>query len=147
MPGDLQSTMSSSSTTTNRPTSAPPPSSYESKISPTPNPSTSTLSSPGIVQPSPTPAPMKGRSMQLSSGKKARAPPATDHWGDGNLMDVNADEDDWTAFESAPSVAQSTLGFGRVPTPSFAVEGTPSSNIFYALLIRPSGQRQMLGGL
>ena len=126
MPGDLQSTMSSSAAPASRPTSAPPPAFTQAKLTPTPTPSTSALSSPGIVQPTPTPAPMKGRSMQLGGAKKGNTIPGIDPWGNGDLMDVNADEGDWTAFESAPS----TLGFDQVTTPSFAIDGScPSSLI------------------
>lgn len=52
---------------------------------------------------------------------------AGDAWGTDDLMDVNADEEDWSAFESASdrhAMARSTsaqnLGFGVVP--SFSVQ-------------------------
>ena len=68
---------------------------------------------------------MKGRSMQLGGAKKGNTIPGIDPWGNGDLMDVNADEGDWTAFESAPS----TLGFDQVTTPSFAIDGQCPLNL------------------
>ncbi|KAI5116981.1 hypothetical protein M0805_001592 [Coniferiporia weirii] len=115
-PGDLQSTMASG-VPTERPTSAPSPlngsGSGPSLLS---NP---TLSSPAV----PTTSSGKSKGMQLGSGRpsaKARAAAIAgdDGWGTGDLMDVNADEGDWTAFESAPpasaSVSAAALGFGEV---------------------------------
>ncbi|KAI8975880.1 hypothetical protein BD414DRAFT_171788 [Trametes punicea] len=40
----------------------------------------------------------------------------TNPWGNDDLMDVNADDDDWSAFETAPAPTTegSGLGFGNV---------------------------------
>jgi hypothetical protein len=37
---------------------------------------------------------------------------ATSGWGDGDLMDVNADESDWSMFASAPAEAQTGMPGG-----------------------------------
>ncbi|TBU30194.1 armadillo-type protein [Dichomitus squalens] len=45
---------------------------------------------------------------------------ATNPWGNDDLMDVNADEDDWSAFETAPLATASEptdFGFGNVRSP------------------------------
>lgn len=59
---------------------------------------------------------------------------ATNAWGTDDLMDVNADEDDWSAFATAPVAASSSrkatvasgLGFGEVASftaPTLSVNG------------------------
>jgi SCY1-like protein 1 len=98
-------------------------------VPPTPDPSGRpsipiTLSSPDLAAPQP-----KARGLQLGANKKPAGALAAEiaaeanagvpgGWGDGgDLMDVNADEGDWNAFESAPyggstSFAASTSGDG-----------------------------------
>jgi len=61
---------------------------------------------------------------------------AINAWGSDDLMDVNADEDDWSAFATAPVAASSTsrkptvaagLGFGEVASftaPTLSVDGS-----------------------
>lgn len=81
------------------------------------SPSASTLSSPGL------PSSSAPKSLKLGANKhKTKVPSLADAlaaeadkdagsnaWGSDDLMDVNADEDDWNAFESAPS-GSSKLG-------------------------------------
>lgn len=90
-------------------------------VPPTPDPSgrppvlPSTISSPDLTAPVP-----KSRGLQLGASKKpagalaavlaaeAEASGVPGGWGDGDLMDVNADDGDWNAFESAPSYDANT---------------------------------------
>ncbi|KAI0043803.1 ARM repeat-containing protein [Auriscalpium vulgare] len=67
------------------------------------------------------PSSSKPRGMQLSATKttvrnglpaELAEEAAAKTWGSGDLMDVNADEDDWSAFESAPDVVISTASLG-----------------------------------
>ncbi|TFY50781.1 hypothetical protein EVG20_g11331, partial [Dentipellis fragilis] len=91
------------------PTAPPPalsavrPSAYTASAPPTP--SASSLSVPTS----------KSRGLQLGAHKTPHSvlpheledelADESNAWVDGDLMDVNADEDDWTAFESAPAPA------------------------------------------
>ncbi|TCD64866.1 hypothetical protein EIP91_003532 [Steccherinum ochraceum] len=121
---DLQSTMSSvGGIAVDRTASAPPTTANGmSGLPPPPVPLVSTLSSPGPAKHSmPTASSSHARSMQLGANKvpaatsmhdmalewaeEAAAEAEADHsnpWGTDDLMDVNADQDDWSAFESAP---------------------------------------------
>jgi SCY1-like protein 1 len=90
------------------------------------------LSSPDLT--ASAPPPVRARGMQLGAHKapagalaaEIAAEAAGDElpggWGDGDLMDVNADEGDWSAFESAPAPRAARLasnfGFGADPDPS-----------------------------
>ncbi|KAH8119599.1 hypothetical protein DFH11DRAFT_1565893 [Phellopilus nigrolimitatus] len=134
VPGDLQSTMASTATI-QLPTSAPPSlngsSAGAGPSSLFASPPESTLSSPAL--PSRPLARPKG--MQLGSKGSASARAAAmaaglnaggtaGALGSDDLMDVNADEDDWTAFESAPPTSAVGLGFGEVSfkTPVLSVD-------------------------
>ncbi|KAJ7782912.1 hypothetical protein B0H16DRAFT_1494832 [Mycena metata] len=72
-----------------------------------------------------TPTPSKSKAMQLGAHKvpasvaaaalveqlaeeAAAAEGDSNPWGNDDLIDVNADEDDWSAFESAPPVADAS---------------------------------------
>ncbi|KAI0071715.1 hypothetical protein K474DRAFT_1775986 [Panus rudis PR-1116 ss-1] len=131
--GDLQSTMGTTpnGSTPDRPTSAPPPtSSLTSNGTPNVNssfasPAASTLSSPDIVSTTRSltlGSSSKTKGMQLGASKipastsklatdwaeEAAAEAAEESnqanpWGNDDLMDVNADQDDWSAFETAPN--------------------------------------------
>ncbi|KAL5506966.1 CEX1 [Sanghuangporus vaninii] len=135
VPGDLQSVMataSSAPSTVPHTNSAPAPLALNGSASTlsgtfVASPSASTLSSPGL----PSSSTGKARGMQLGASKRSAADAAgIDAWASEDLMDVNADQDDWTAFESAPrgmkdSAAASTLGFDEAPTfstPTLAVD-------------------------
>ena len=60
---------------------------------------------------------------------------AVNAWGNDDLMDVNADDDDWSAFATAPTAAGSSavgrstgagLGFGEISSfkaPTLSVDG------------------------
>ncbi|RDX48021.1 ARM repeat-containing protein [Lentinus brumalis] len=140
--GDLQTSMTSAiGPSIDRPTSAPAANaalagntltlSSTSDFSSGPPPLTPTLSSSSGPTRSLT-SPSKGKGMQLGATKvlsHASAIPdwaeeaaaemetsSTNPWGNGDLMDVNADEDDWSAFETAPaaSTAADDFGFGNV---------------------------------
>ncbi|KAJ3559364.1 hypothetical protein NM688_g390 [Phlebia brevispora] len=129
---DLQSTMSAvpqaAAADIDRTTSAPPTETASSTMSrPSPYPTFATsLSTPGQTSSTrSTTSGSKGKGMQLGAGKLATAPhlaaewaeeaaaeaeaeeEAMHHnpWGNDDLMDVNADQDDWSAFETAPSPA------------------------------------------
>ncbi|KAL5484849.1 CEX1 [Sanghuangporus weigelae] len=135
VPGDLQSVMataSSAPSTALRTNSAPAPPTLNGSASTlrgtsVASPSASMPSSPGLLSSSTG----KARGMQLGASKRSAADAAgVDAWASEDLMDVNADQDDWTAFESAPqgvkdSAAASTLGFDEAPTfstPTLAVD-------------------------
>ncbi|KAL1942784.1 hypothetical protein VTO73DRAFT_5024 [Trametes versicolor] len=147
--GDLQTTMASAAgAAIDRPTSAPVPMGVNGGLSGSllaaavPPPLTPTFSSPtGVPTRSLTTASAatsRSKGMQLGATKvpsnissipdwaeEAAAAVETQGaspWGNDDLMDVNADEDDWSAFETAPipSVQDSGLGFGTIgstPTP------------------------------
>ncbi|OSD01310.1 ARM repeat-containing protein [Trametes coccinea BRFM310] len=105
-----------------------------------PPPLTSTFSSPTTVPTRSTTTAAgssKSKGMQLGATKVPTSVPSipdwaeeaaaeiessqgTNPWGNDDLMDVNADEDDWSAFETAPApVAQASgLGFGSIPMQS-----------------------------
>ncbi|KAI0743379.1 ARM repeat-containing protein [Daedaleopsis nitida] len=86
-------------------------------------------------------SPSKGKGMQLGATKlpsiassipdwaeeaaaELETSQSTNPWGSDDLMDVNADDDDWSAFESAPAPAPSTeptyFGFGNVHSQSIS---------------------------
>ncbi|KAF5370779.1 hypothetical protein D9758_002135 [Tetrapyrgos nigripes] len=124
---DLQSTIASS--TLDRSTSAPPPAENNktSYIRPSPlmtsiSAANSTVTSPSFPTKSTPSSSSKAKGMQLGANKVSPGVAAAalaqqleeeaaaeegvsqdNPWGNDDLMDVNADEDDWSAFESAPS--------------------------------------------
>lgn len=133
VPGDLQSTMSS--LTLDRSISAPPStvmnggSDSKAKLpSLGITPSASTFSSPGL------PSSSAPKSLKLGANKhKAVVPSLADAlatevendagsnaWGSDDLMDVNADEDDWNSFESAPASSKLRPTSGRLGSTSAA---------------------------
>ncbi|KAF9017526.1 ARM repeat-containing protein [Hymenopellis radicata] len=134
---DMQSTIGGA--TIDRPTSAPPPEdSRIGNLRPSPlltsvSAANSTVSSPAIPGFSIKPA-SKGKGLQLGAHKSSSAVSAAlidqlteevaaendNPWGGDDLMDVNADEDDWSAFEVAPPapVVQPK------PTPAFTNGGS-----------------------
>ncbi|KAI0717280.1 hypothetical protein C8T65DRAFT_726309 [Cerioporus squamosus] len=141
--GDLQTSMTSAiGASIDRPTSAPAANaalagntltlSSTSDSSSGPPPLTPTLSSNSGPTRSLT-SPSKGKGMQLGATKvlshvpaipdwaeeaaaEIETSPSANPWGNDDLMDVNADEDDWSAFETAPapSTAPDDFGFGNV---------------------------------
>ena len=136
MPGDLSSAMAAvtpAPSTTLRTNSAPAPPTLNGSASgltgtPVTSAPASTFSSPGI----PSSSTGKARGMQLGASKRSAAEAAgVDAWASEDLMDVNADQDDWTAFESAPqgmkgSATALSLGFDEpsaFSTPALAVDG------------------------
>lgn len=144
VPGDLSSTMTSTSNL-ERSSSAPPPLNGSPLVPPSSGQSSHD-------SPPKTAVPALGRSktMQLGGNKQSSASKtaalaaelageaegeATNAWGTDDLMDVNADEDDWSAFATAPVAASSSsrkatvasgLGFGEVASftaPTLSVNG------------------------
>ncbi|KAL0581808.1 Nuclear aminoacylation-dependent tRNA export pathway component [Marasmius crinis-equi] len=122
---DMQTTMATN-TEIDRPTSAPPPADDTRIGSLRPSPLLTSVSAANSVVSSPafpnhTPAASKARGLQLGANKvppsvvaaslgqklaeEAAAEDGIDSnpWGNDDLMDVNADQDDWSAFETAPS--------------------------------------------
>ncbi|KAJ8076987.1 Nuclear aminoacylation-dependent tRNA export pathway component [Marasmius tenuissimus] len=122
---DMQTTMATV-TDIDRPTSAPPPA-EDSRIGALrPSPLLTSVSAANSVVSSPAfpnhaPSISKAKGLQLGANK---VPPSTvaaslgqqlaeeaaaedgvdsNPWGNDDLMDVNADEDDWSAFETAPA--------------------------------------------
>lgn len=139
VPGDLQSDMASV-IGIDRPTSAPPPlnTAANGRLGPLPLSTSrleSTLSSPGLPTATRTaPSTSRAKGMQLGASKvpisvtnAALAAELTaelndeaetdtlNAWGSDDLMDVNADDGDWSAFESAPLSAPLTAPVARVP--------------------------------
>ncbi|KAF5388789.1 hypothetical protein D9757_005678 [Collybiopsis confluens] len=151
---DMQTTMASG---VDRPTSAPPPP-EESRIGelrPSPlitsiSASNSTVSSPAFPTRSSLQSSSKAKGMQLGASKvpsnvsaaamlaEQLALEATveegesNPWGDEDLIDVNADEGDWSAFETAPlPVVTSPAVVAPKPVPvisGFNGSGSAASN-------------------
>ncbi|RPD63710.1 ARM repeat-containing protein [Lentinus tigrinus ALCF2SS1-6] len=141
--GDLQTSMASSiGPSIDRPTSAPAANAAlagntlllpsTSVLSNGPPPLTPTLSSNSGPTRSLT-SPSKSKGMQLGATKvlssapsipdwaeeaaaEVETSPHANPWGNDDLMDVNADEDDWSAFETAPapSTVPDDFGFGNI---------------------------------
>ncbi|KAJ3842095.1 armadillo-type protein [Lentinula raphanica] len=133
---DMQTTMApSTATSLDRPTSAPPPAEDTriGNLRPSPlltsiSAANSTVTSPALpIRPS-FQSSSKTKGMQLGASKVPSSIAAAlaetladevsieDHgleasnpWGDDDLMDVNADEGDWSAFESAPAPVPVTV--------------------------------------
>ncbi|GAW00339.1 armadillo-type protein [Lentinula edodes] len=127
-PSDMQTTMASSTGTgIDRPTSAPPPAedSRIGNLKPSPlltsmSAANSTATSPALPIRSNFQSSSKLKGMQLGASKVPSSIAAalaeqlaeevaaedgvdvSNPWGDDDLMDVNADEGDWSAFETAP---------------------------------------------
>ncbi|KAF9268803.1 ARM repeat-containing protein [Marasmius fiardii PR-910] len=126
---DMQTTMATV-TDMDRPTSAPP--AENSRIgSLRPSPLLASASAAPSTVPSPIisnhiPSAYKAKSLQLGANKVPASVAAaslaqqladeaaaedgvdTNPWGNDDLMDVNADQDDWSAFESAPTAPTPT---------------------------------------
>ncbi|KAF9453913.1 hypothetical protein P691DRAFT_522334 [Macrolepiota fuliginosa MF-IS2] len=98
------------------------------------------------------PSSTKGKGLQLGGTTKAKsnnnaiadfareleddlsAPGGDNPWGNDDLMDVNADEDDWSAFETAPIPSSPTPPIAqpqptRLTTSSNILNGGSSHNI------------------
>lgn len=135
--GELQSSME---TSVDRPSSAPPPSASTNGSVKPPRVG-ATLSSPAVpVRPASFAAPgnaSKAKGMHLGANKVPAGVQASSSvpdwaqeaaaeidagqgnpWGNDDLMDVNADQDDWSAFETAPVAPVVGLGFGDVLAPN-----------------------------
>ncbi|KAJ3749224.1 armadillo-type protein [Lentinula detonsa] len=126
---DMQTTMAPSTVTSiDRPTSAPPPAedSRIGNLRPSPlltsmSAANSTVTSPALPIRSSFQSNSKTKGMQLGASKVPASITAaalaetlaeeiaaedrleSNPWGDDDLMDVNADEGDWSAFETAPA--------------------------------------------
>ncbi|KAF8909893.1 armadillo-type protein [Mucidula mucida] len=137
---DMQSAIGGA--TIDRPTSAPPPEdSRIGNLRPSPlltsvSAANSTVTTPAVPGFSIKPA-SRGKGLQLGAHKSSSAVSAAlidqlteevaaendNPWGGDDLMDVNADEDDWSAFEVAPvPVVQPK------PTPAFLNGGSTLSS-------------------
>ncbi|KAG7090905.1 hypothetical protein E1B28_009982 [Marasmius oreades] len=150
---DMQTTMATA-TDMNRPTSVPPAdNSRIGSLQPSPLPASpsaanSVVSSPTL--PSYTPSASKAKSLHLGANKKPSSVAAaslaqqlaeeaaaedgvdSNPWGNDDLMDVNADQDDWSAFESAPSEAMA-------PAPVVPIPIAPKPVIAPKTLTPPTG--------
>ena len=170
MPGDLQSTMATVDAATDQLVSTP--LQLGSMINGTESRtslSAATLSS--TTLPGSIPAVGRAKGLQLGASRQSSSRSKTDSfvaelageaeseaanaWEDGDLMDVNADEGDWSAFVTAPADSQVSsssgprsgvvvskpkaspgLGFGEVATfspPTLSVDGRLGTSSFRRL--------------
>ncbi|CAE6457198.1 N-terminal kinase-like protein AltName: Full=SCY1-like protein 1 [Rhizoctonia solani AG-1 IB] len=107
-----------------RPASAPPESLGSPAVSALPSPAASIATGPSHgkgMQLGTKAGPKPSLSEEDGWGADSRAADVANAWGDGDLMDVNADSDDWGAFEAAAPAPEPVA-----PKPVFPTSATPA---------------------